>query len=116
MAIPRVFVASTCYDLKYIRGNLQYFIRSLGYEPVLSEAGDVYYDPAKHTHDSCISEVSTCQLFVLIIGGRFGGAYKQSEKSITNAEYEQALAYRVPVFTLVEQAVYAEHHVRIILR
>jgi predicted Zn-dependent protease with MMP-like domain len=111
MAIPRVFVASTCYDLKYIRGNLQYFIRSLGYEPVLSEAGDVYYDPAKHTHDSCISEVSTCQLFVLIIGGRFGGAYKQSEKSITNAEYEQALAYRVPVFTLVEQAVYAEHHV-----
>ena len=37
MAVPRVFVSSTCYDLKYIRENLKYFIRSLGYEPVLSE-------------------------------------------------------------------------------
>jgi len=111
MAIPRVFVASTCYDLKYIRGNLQYFVRSLGYEPVLSEAGDVFYNPKKHTHDSCVSEVTTCQLFVLIIGGRFGGLYKESDKSITNAEYEQAVAHHIPVFTLVEQAVYAEHHV-----
>lgn len=106
-------MASTCYDLKYIRGNLQYFIRNLGYDPVLSEAGDVFYDPKKHTHESCVSEVTTCQLFVLIIGGRFGGAYKHSEKSITNAEYEQAVAHHVPVFTLVEQSVHAEHHVYI---
>ena len=51
MAIPRVFISSTCYDLKYIRGNLLYLVRSLGYEPVLSEEGDVFYDPGKHTHD-----------------------------------------------------------------
>lgn len=37
MAVPRVFVSSTWYDLKYIRENLKYFIRGLGYEPVLAE-------------------------------------------------------------------------------
>jgi hypothetical protein len=111
MAIPRVFIGSTCYDLKYIRGNLQYFVRSLGFDPVLSEEGDVFYDPSKHTHESCVSEVSTCQLFVLIIGGRFGGVFKDTEKSITNTEYQKAVAQKIPVFTLIEQSVYAEHHV-----
>ncbi len=30
MPTPRVFVSSTCYDLKYIRENLKFFIRNLG--------------------------------------------------------------------------------------
>ncbi len=111
MAIPRVFVASTCYDLKYIRENLKYFIRNLGYEPVLSEEGAVFYDPSKHIHDSCVSEVPNCQMFLLIIGGRFGDRYKQTAKSITNTEYEEAVRHKVPVFALVEQAVFAEHDV-----
>jgi hypothetical protein len=111
MAIPRIFVASTCYDLKYIRENLKYFIRSLGYEPVLSEDGAIFYDPEKHTHDSCISEVPNCQMLVLIIGGRFGGKFKDTDKSITNAEYQEALKHKVPIFVLIENAVYAEHHV-----
>jgi hypothetical protein len=111
MAAPRVFIASTCYDLKYIRGNVQFFLRNLGYDPVMSESGDVFYDPEAHTHDSCISEVSSCQLFVLIIGGRYGGTFKTTDKSITNAEYSEAIRCRIPVFTLVEQAVYAEHYV-----
>ena len=49
----------------------------------------------------------------MIIGGRFGGAYKESEKSITNSEYDEAIKCRIPVFTLIEQSVYAEHHVYI---
>jgi len=60
MATPRVFISSTYYDLKYIRENLKYFIKTLGYEPTLSEDGDVFYNPKKHTHDSCISEVPSC--------------------------------------------------------
>jgi hypothetical protein len=111
MAIPRVFVSSTYYDLKYIRENLKYFVRTLGYEPALSEDGDVFFNPKKHTHDSCITEVPSCQLFVLIIGGRFGGKFKDSDKSITNIEYLEALKSKIPVFALVENSVYAEHHV-----
>ncbi|OJX30969.1 MAG: hypothetical protein BGO86_00820 [Chryseobacterium sp. 36-9] len=111
MAIPRVFISSTCYDLKYIRENLKFFIRNLGYEPILSEDGDVFYNPKLHTHDSCITEIETCQLFVLIIGGRYGGSFKESEKSITNQEYVNAVKNNIPIFALVEQGVYSDHFV-----
>jgi len=110
MAIPRVFISSTCYDLKYIRENLKFFVKTIGYEPVLSEDGDVFYNPKLHTHDSCVTEIETCQLFVLIIGGRYGGQFKDSDKSITNKEFESAIKLKVPIFALVESGVYGEHH------
>ncbi|CAM4339326.1 DUF4062 domain-containing protein [Cytophagaceae bacterium 50C-KIRBA] len=111
MAKPRVFVSSTYYDLKYIRENLKYFIKTIGYEPVLSEDGDVFYNPKNHTHDSCLTEVPACQIFILIIGGRFGGQYINGKKSITNMEYEIAIKEKVPVFALVEIAILGEHKV-----
>ena len=109
MASPRVFVSSTCYDLKYIRENLRYFITQIGYEPILSEEGSVFYDPKIHTHDACIAEVPNCQIFILIIGGRYGGTFKDSDKSITNAEFKKAVELKIPIFSLVEQNVYNEH-------
>ncbi len=111
MAIPRVFISSTCYDLKYIRENLKYFIKTLGYEPVLSEEGAVYYDPTLDTQDSCLQEIPSCQIFVLIIGGRFGGAYKDTEDSITNNEYREAVKSKIPVFALVDNSVLSDNFV-----
>lgn len=110
MAIPRVFISSTCYDLKHIRENLKYFVKTIGYEPVLSDDGDVYYSVDAHTHDACLSEVATCQLFILIIGGRYGGEHNDKEGSITNNEYREAVKNKIPIFALVESAVYSDHH------
>ncbi|MFB2661438.1 DUF4062 domain-containing protein [Shewanella mangrovisoli] len=110
MAIPRVFISSTCYDLKHIRENLKYFVKTIGYEPVLSDDGDVYYSVDAHTHDACLTEVATCQLFILIIGGRYGGEHKGKEGSITNNEYREAVKNKIPVFALVESAVYSDHY------
>jgi hypothetical protein len=76
----------------------------------LSDDGDVFYNPSSHTHDACLREVETCQLFVLIIGGRYGGLFKDGNTSITNNEYRQAVKNNIPVFALVENAVHAEHH------
>lgn len=65
-----------------------------------------------HTHDSCINEISNCDLFVLIIGGRFGGNYKSDpEKSIVNAEYIAARELDLPVFTFIKRDVYEDHKV-----
>ena len=111
MAVPRVFVSSTCYDLKYIRENIRYFINNMGFESILSEDGDVFYAPDQHTHDACLTEVQNCQMFVLIIGGRYGGSYKQEDKSITNKEYEEAIKNKIPVFALVEKNVWSDHFV-----
>ena len=41
MAIPRVFISSTYYDLKYIRNDIESFIKNLGYEPVLHEKNKI---------------------------------------------------------------------------
>lgn len=111
MAVPRVFVSSTCYDLKYIRENLKYFIKTIGYEPILSEDGAIFFNPTQHTHDSCLSEVPNCQMFVLIIGGRYGGLFNGLESSITNEEYREAVRKKIPVFAMVEQSVYSDHFV-----
>ncbi len=102
MAVPKVFVSSTCYDLKEIRDNLHEFIDSLGYIPVFSDKNDVFYHPDLHTHEACIKEIENCQLFVLIIGGRFGGTYVYDDKkSIVNAEYDAAKKLNIPIFTFV---------------
>ncbi len=111
MAVPCVFISSTCYDLKYIRENLKYFVKRLGYYPVLSEEGSVFYNPTLHTQDACIAEVPNCQMFVLIIGGRFGSQYQGEAHSITNAEYREAARLKTPIFALVEQAVFNDSHV-----
>ena len=102
MAIPRVFVSSTCYDLGEIREAIGGFCEGFGFEAVLSDRGDVFYHPDLHTHNSCIFEVQNCHLLVLIIGGRFGGAYiSDKQKSITNAEYAAAREKKIsPCFVL----------------
>jgi hypothetical protein len=108
MATPRVFVSSTCYDLKEIRDNLYEFIDSLGYIPVFSDKNEVFYHPDLHSHEACLKEIENCQLFILIIGGRFGGTYKYDEtKSIVNAEYDTAKKLELPIFTFVQKDVYS---------
>ncbi len=112
MAVPRVFVSSTCYDLADVRDMLVSFIEAFGFQPALSERGDVFYHPDLHTHDACLNEVSNCQLFVLIIGGRFGGTYvADAAKSIVNAEYAAAKEGDIPVFTFVKREVLEDHRV-----
>ncbi|MGG3797717.1 DUF4062 domain-containing protein [Metabacillus fastidiosus] len=117
MATPRVFVSSTCFDLSEIRDSLDSFIKSYNFIPVMSDKGDVFYNPDLHTHDACLKEVESCQLFILIIGGRFGGEYYKDKdkngdspsKSITNLEYLTAKACNIPIFAFVKRNVMENH-------
>ncbi|NVK74929.1 MAG: DUF4062 domain-containing protein [Oceanospirillaceae bacterium] len=112
MAIPKVFISSTCFDLSEIREQLSKFVSSFGFDPILSDHGDVFYHPELHTHEACVHEVSNCQLFILIIGGRYGGSYTVDKtKSITNAEYEAAINHGIPVFTYIKKDVLSDHHI-----
>lgn len=83
----------------------------MGFEPVLSEEGSVYFDPTKHVQDACLAEVPNCHMFVLIIGGRFGSKFKDKTESIVNYEYREAVNGKIPVFAMVEQQVHAEYRV-----
>lgn len=111
MTAPRIFISSTCYDLSYIRDNLEQFIKLLGYIPIRSEKGNVFYKRENDVMTSCINEIRTCQMLILVIGGRYGSEYKESGKSITNHEYNTAIENKIPVFSFVYKTVYTQYEV-----
>jgi len=111
MAIPTVFVSSTFYDLRYARESMKRFIEQIGYLPVLSEDGTVFYDPKTTAADACLREVSNADMLILLIGGRYGMDMPGGDQSVTNAEYQQAIRDKVPVFALVEQGTFNDYSV-----
>lgn len=120
MANPRIFVSSTYYDLKHLRSSLENFVERLGYEPILSEKGDIAYTPDIPLDESCYREVQNADIFVLIVGGRYGSEASGKKKrvtsdffehydSITKKELKSAMAEDIPVYILIEANVYSEY-------
>lgn len=97
MATPRIFVSSTCYDLQEIRFQLRHFIQEFGYDPVMSEFDDIFYNYELHVQDSCLEEISKCQLFILVIGNNYGSIYHKDREgvslpdSVTLQEFRKAI-------------------------
>ncbi|MHC4697416.1 MAG: DUF4062 domain-containing protein [Planctomycetota bacterium] len=119
MARPRIFVSSTYYDLKHVRSSLDTFIESLGFESVLSEKGNIAYAPDVPLDESCYRELANVDIFVLIVGGRYGSAASGEDQkasaeffdrydSITKKEYDSAVERGIPTYILVETSVYSE--------
>ena len=52
----------------------------------MSDYNDVLYDPRDHTHESCVKEIQSADMVILIIGSRFGG--KAIPKAIENLDIE----------------------------
>lgn len=133
MASLRIFVSSTCFDLGPIRGQLRNFLTSMGYEPIMSDYNDVLYDPRIHTHTSCIEEIATCDLIILLVGSRFGGKAipeaiskvdfdaileksksvdhlkKKENISVTQLEVLKAVEIEIPIFTFIDNRLYNDH-------
>jgi hypothetical protein len=122
MSKPKVFVSSTFYDLKHIRSSIENFIETLGYESVLSEKGNIAYNPDIPLDESCYREVSLCDIYVLIVGGRYGSPSNLGKRvsefekdfyaryeSITKLEYESAYKKDIPIYILIEKSVYSEY-------
>jgi Domain of unknown function (DUF4062) len=102
---PRTFLSSTCYDLVDARAALGSFLRDLGHEVLASESMSFGVAPGKHSHEACLDQVDNANFFILIVGGRRGGSYIGSEKSITNEEYRRAMKRGIPVFIFVKKDV-----------
>jgi len=112
VAKPRVFISSTFYDLKQVREDLERFIKDLGYESIRNETGNIPYGKEEPLEASAMKELSLCDLFVSIIGGRYGTESKQRDGySISQAEVKTALEKDIPVFIFIDRNVYAEHEV-----
>jgi len=125
MAKPKIFVSSTYYDLKYIRKDLEAFIKGMGYEPILFESGDIPFHQELPLDESCYKEIENSNMQVLIIGGRYGSEASypgegDDEKStdsdrcnfynsITRQEYVKAKEKGMPIFIFVDRGVYDEY-------
>lgn len=119
MAKPRIFVSSTYYDLKHIRASLSLFIDSLGYESILFEKGQIAFVSDDPLDITCYREAEAADIFVLIIGGRYGSETSEVKiknktqnsdyNSITRQEYETASHNHIPTYILIEKGVYAEY-------
>src|SRR3989441_5705737 len=105
MAKPRTFVSSTCLDLKDARAALESHLSILGHEPLLSDTLTFGVTPSKHSHQACLDQVDNADYFILVIGGRHGGTYIGSERSITNEEYRRAMKRQIPVMIFLSEEV-----------
>lgn len=113
---PIIFISSTFYDLKYIREDLENFVKSYGYEPVLFENGDIGYKPGRPLDSSCYEAMRNSDMVILIIGGEYGSPASGEKKdefkeymSVTRNEFRTAIDLGIPVFAMIDKNVMAEY-------
>ena len=109
MAKPRVFISSTFYDLRYVREDLERFVKEMGYEPVRHETGSIPYSKEKPLEESAYQEVTQSDIIVCVVGGRYGSDSATQEGSITQNELQEALKKKIQVYVFVEQSVLSEY-------
>lgn len=109
MAKPRVFISSTYYDLRGIRADLERFVKEIGYEAVLFEKGHVAYGKENALEDYCYREISSCDILVAIIGGKYGTQAKDNKSSITQKEIRSAIEQSKQIYIFVDKAVLQEY-------
>ena len=120
LLVPRIFISSTFYDLKYARESLGDFIKSYGFEPIRFEIGDVGYTPGEDLDKSCYAAMLESDMAIVIVGGRYGSATSDSEIiendfdkyiSVTHREFDTAVQNKIPVYVFIDEAVYHEYRI-----
>lgn len=107
MAKLNIFVSSTCYDLNQIRKDLNEAIISLGHTPIMCENTDFSVNPHSTNTENCLKNVEEADVFVLVIGNRYGYQDANTGKSITNSEFLKAVEKSIPIYTFtLKQMVY----------
>ena len=105
--MARVYVSSTIIDLKRERRAVMDWLVTAGYQPVHS------YLPSSDTvRDSCLDDVATCDLYVLILGHRYGFQPADGNPeglSITHLEFRRAGQSDIPRIALVRTSIPDAH-------
>jgi hypothetical protein len=86
--MARVYVSSTVADLRRERQAVLDWLVAAGHQPVHS-----YRPASERIRDSCLDDVAACDLYVLIVGHRYGFQPEDGNPdgfSITHLEYRQA--------------------------
>lgn len=89
----QVFVSSTFEDLKEERNKVLQALLRIDCIPI----GMEYFNAADEDQFTVIKDlISTCDYYVLILGGKYGSIENKSQKSYTQLEYEYAKSQSIP--------------------
>src|SRR5687767_864877 len=91
---PKIFISSTIADLPNERKAALKAVEKSGGFPVMSE----FTIEAQSTDSltACLEKVKGSDLYVLILGGRYGWQ-PENKESVTELEYQTAVACEVPI-------------------
>ena len=106
---PNVFVSSTMYDLGELRAQLRQFVEGLGWRAVMSEHDSFPIDANRTTVENSRRNVrENADVFVMVVGARYGSVDDESDRSVTNLEFIEARTSGVPVYVFVSKDVLAQ--------
>ena len=94
----KVFVSSTFEDMIPYRNAVVEAITSLEHLPIGMEH---FASSPDKSLDVCLSDVRRCNIYVLLIGMRYGSIDNDTGKSYTELEYEEALRCNIPVLAFI---------------
>lgn len=109
MAVPRVFISSTYYDLKEVRNTIGNFVTNMGYEAIMHERAGVAYTQDKPLEEDCYHELASCDIVVCVIGSKFGSKSSRNELSVTMNEIQNAIKHKKKVYIFVAKDVFIEN-------
>src|SRR5215470_4291416 len=92
--MAKIYVSSTVADLKQERQAVMDWLIEAGHQPVHS-----YRPDSETVRASCLDDVDTCDVYVLILGHRYGAqpADGNPERlSITQLEFRRAGRSHIP--------------------
>ena len=94
---PKIFISSTIVDLPNERKAALKAVEKVGGFPVMSE----HTMEAQSTDSltACLSKVLESDIYVLIIGGRYGWQ-PEAKESITELEYQTARSCNIPILVI----------------
>jgi hypothetical protein len=99
----RVYVSSTIADLDRERRAVMEWLVDAGHQGVHS-----YLPDSDTVRDSCLADVDTCDLYVLILGHRYGSRPEQDNPqglSITHLEFRRAGQSGIPRIALLSTGI-----------
>lgn len=107
---PSVFVSSTMYDLSDLRARLRELIdEGLGWDAVMAEHDSFSIDATETTVENSLRNVrENTDVFVMVIGARYGSIDPCTDKSVTNLEFLEARARGIPAYVFVDHRVLAQ--------
>ena len=93
-----IFLSSTYKDLVREREAVYKALQAAGHHVVrMEDFGSQDGQPV----DACLDALAHCDLYVLIVGGRYGSIYDPVNASYTEIEYDHALEHSIPVHAYI---------------